>query len=505
MNDGTPVEPAEDENKLIAERRAKLERLRARGPAFPNEFRRDALADQIHTAYGSHPAEWFEQHPVRVRVGGRMMAKRIMGKASFTKIADRSGAIQLFLQRDALGEAYEEFKAWDVGDIVGAEGVLFRTRTGELSVRVERLRLLVKSLRPLPDKWHGLADQETRYRQRYVDLLINERSREVFRTRSRIVKYLRDFLDALDFLEVETPMLQVIPGGAVARPFVTHHNALDLAMYLRIAPELYLKRLVVGGFERVYEINRNFRNEGLSTQHNPEFTMLELYQAFADYRDLMELVERMMQGLADTIAGTRRLEYQGDVFDFAQPFRRVTVEDLVVHFNPGVERGRLREIEYLREIAARLGIEPGPADGPGKLQIEIFEKTAEHRLLQPTFVYGYPAEVSPLARCNDADPFITDRFEFFVGGREIANGFSELNDPEDQAERFRQQARRKTAGDDEAMFYDADYVRALEYGLPPTAGLGIGVDRLVMLLTDSASIRDVLLFPHMRPEADQSG
>ena len=502
MNDDAGSQAGHDENKLIAERRSKLERVRARGRAFPNEFRRDALADQLHTAYGCHPADWFEQHPVRVRVGGRMMAKRIMGKASFAKLADRSGAIQLFVQRDALGDVYEDFKTWDVGDIIGAHGTLFRTRTGELSVRVESLELLVKSLRPLPDKWHGLADQETRYRQRYVDLAINERSREVFRARTRIVKYLRDFLDAMDFLEVETPMLQVIPGGAVARPFITHHNALDLAMYLRIAPELYLKRLLVGGFERVYEINRNFRNEGLSTQHNPEFTMLELYQAYADYRDLMELVERLMQGLADTIVGTRRIEYQGDVYDLAQPFRRVTIEDLVVHFNPGVERDRLRDVDYLRAIATRLGIEPGPQDGAGKLQVEIFEKTAEHRLLQPTFVYGYPAEVSPLARRNDADPFITDRFEFFVGGREIANGFSELNDPEDQAERFREQARRKTAGDHEAMFFDADYISALEYGLPPAAGRGVGVDRLVMLLTDSASIRDVLLFPHMRPEGD---
>jgi lysyl-tRNA synthetase, class II len=489
-----------DDNKLMAERRAKLAKLRERGGAFPNDFRRDALADQLLTAYGERPAEWFEQHAVRVKVGGRMLAKRVMGKASFASVADRSGSIQLFLQRDALGDAYEAFRGWDVGDIVAAEGVLFKTRTGELSVKVDRLRLLVKSLRPLPEKWHGLADQETRYRQRYVDLIVNAPSREVFVKRTRIVKYLRDFLDAMDFLEVETPMLQPIPGGAVARPFVTHHNALDLDMYLRIAPELYLKRLVVGGFERVYEINRNFRNEGLSTQHNPEFTMLELYQAYADYRDLMELTERLMQGLCDTVAGSRRIEYQGQVFDFAQPFRRVTVEDLVVHFNPGVERERLRDVDYLRAIATRHGIEPRSRDGAGKLQIEIFEKTAEHRLAQPTFVYGYPAEVSPLARRNDADPFITDRFEFFVGGREIANGFSELNDSEDQAARFREQAERKSGGDDEAMFFDADYVRALEYGLPPTAGLGIGIDRVVMLLTDSASIRDVLLFPHLRPE-----
>jgi lysyl-tRNA synthetase class 2 len=496
----TPTEAADAENHLVAERRAKLERLRTQGNAFPNDFRRNAAADDLHTAYGNHTAEWFDTHPVRVAVAGRMMAKRIMGKASFAKTTDRSGSIQLFLQQAALGETYDEFKGWDVGDIVGAEGTLFKTRTGELSVKVEKLRLLVKSLRPLPDKWHGLADVEQRYRQRYVDLITSEESREVFRARTRIVAHLRSFLDALDFMEVETPMLQVIPGGAVAKPFVTHHNALDVDMYLRIAPELYLKRLVVGGFERVYELNRNFRNEGLSTRHNPEFTMLELYQAYADYRDLMDLVERLFQGLADTLVGTRQVVYQGDTYDFGSTFRRVTIEDLVVHFNPGIERGRLRELEYLREVCARLGIAASAGDGPGKLQVDIFEKTAEASLLQPTFVYAYPAEVSPLARRNDADPFITDRFEFFVGGRELANGFSELNDPDDQAARFREQAARKSAGDEEAMFYDADYVRALEYGLPPTAGLGIGVDRLVMLFTDQASIRDVLLFPHMRPE-----
>ncbi|HEX5649565.1 MAG TPA: lysine--tRNA ligase [Steroidobacteraceae bacterium] len=491
---------AEAENHLIAERKAKLERLRAKGNAFPNDFRRNAAADDLQTAYGAHAGDWFEGHTVRVAVAGRMMAKRIMGKASFARLTDRTGSIQLFLQQAALGESYDEFKGWDVGDIVGAEGTLFRTRTGELSVKVEKLRLLVKSLRPLPDKWHGLADVEQRYRQRYVDLVTSEESREVFRTRTRIVQFLRHFLDSLDFLEVETPMLQVIPGGAVAKPFVTHHNALDVDMYLRIAPELYLKRLVVGGFERVYEINRNFRNEGLSTRHNPEFTMLELYQAYADYRDLMDMVERMFQGVADTVCGTRRIEYQGEVFDFGSTFRRVTIEDLVVHFNPGIERERLRDVTYLREWCAKLGVPAKAGDGAGKLQIEIFEKTAEHRVTQPTFVYAYPAEVSPLARRNDSDPFLTDRFEFFVGGREIANGFSELNDAEDQAERFREQAARKSGGDEEAMFYDADYVRALEYGLPPTAGLGIGIDRMVMLFTNQASIRDVLLFPHMKPE-----
>jgi len=487
-------------NHLIAERRAKLERVREQGVAFPNDFRRDSMAEDLHLAYGEHAPEWFEAHPVRVTIAGRMMAKRVMGKASFAKLKDRSGAIQLFLQQQALGDVYEAFKGWDVGDILGAEGTLFKTKTGELSVKAERVRLLVKSLRPLPDKWHGLADVEQRYRQRYVDLIVSDESREVFRKRTRIVQYLRSFLEALDFMEVETPMMQVIPGGAVAKPFITHHNALDVDMYLRIAPELYLKRLVVGGFERVFELNRNFRNEGLSTRHNPEFTMLELYQAYADYRDLMDLVERLFQGLADTLLGTRQIVYQGETYDFSSPFRRVTIEDLVVDFNPGIERARLRDVEYLRDVCARLGIEPAANDGPGKLQVDIFEKTAEASLTQPTFVYAYPAEVSPLARRNDADPFITDRFEFFVGGRELANGFSELNDPDDQAARFREQVARKSSGDEEAMFYDADYVRALEYGLPPTAGLGIGVDRLVMLFTDQPSIRDVLLFPHMRPE-----
>ncbi|MBB6091786.1 lysyl-tRNA synthetase class 2 [Povalibacter uvarum] len=494
-------QPPIDENKLIAERRAKLDKLRSGGAvAFPNDFRRDALADQLLTAYGDRAPEWFDQNAVPVKVGGRMMAKRIMGKASFAKIMDRSGQIQLFLQRDSLGEVYEDFKGWDVGDVLGAEGVLFKTKTGELSVRVDKIRLLTKSLRPLPDKWHGLSDQETRYRQRYVDLIISPDSRTVFQKRTRVIKFLRDFLDSLGFMEVETPMMQQIAGGAAARPFITHHNALDMQLYLRIAPELYLKRLVVGGFERVYEINRNFRNEGISTRHNPEFTMLELYQAYADYSDLMSLVEQMCQGICDAIHGSRVVEYQGQTFDFGQPFRRVTVEDLVVHFNQGIERGKLRDVDYLRTQCDRLGIKYSPADGAGKLQIEIFEKTAEHELHAPTFVYAYPAEVSPLARRNNTDPFITDRFEFFVGGREIANGFSELNDPEDQAARFQDQLARKTAGDEEAMQYDADYVRALEYGLPPTAGLGVGIDRLVMLFTNSPSIRDVLLFPYMRPE-----
>ena len=492
----------EDENHLIAERRAKLTALRAQGlPAYPNDFRRDALAADLLATYAERDAAWLEANPVRVRVGGRMMFKRVMGKASFAKLADRSGAIQLFLQEDALGAAYEAFKNYDVGDILGAAGPLFRTRTGELSVRVTGLQLLVKSLRPLPDKWHGLADTETRYRQRYVDLVMNDASRAVFRTRTQIVRYLRDALDALDFLEVETPMMHPIPGGAAARPFTTHHNALDLQMYLRIAPELYLKRLIVGGLERVYEINRNFRNEGLSTQHNPEFTMLELYWAYSDYRELMELIERLLHGLADSLLGTRLVNYQGRAYDLAQPFRRVSVEDLILEHNPQLERARLREVPYLRAACERLGVPVKAGDGAGKLQIQIFEKTAEHTLMDPTFVCAYPAEVSPLSRANDTDRFLTDRFEFFLAGRELANGFSELNDSEDQAARFRAQVARHEAGDDEAMHYDADYIRALEYGMPPTAGLGLGVDRLVMFLTDSASIRDVLLFPQMRPES----
>ena len=493
--------PQADENQLIAERRAKLARLREGGNAFPNDFRRDALAADLHATFGSHSNESLDAHPVRVRVAGRMMFKRVMGKASFAKLQDGSGQIQVYLQSNVLGQGYEEFRGWDVGDIVAAEGTLMRTRAGELSVKADAVRLLVKSLRPLPDKWHGLADTETRYRQRYVDLIVSEQSRGTFQARTAIVRYLRAFLDAQGFMEVETPMMQPIPGGAAARPFVTHHNALDIDMYLRIAPELYLKRLVVGGFERVYEINRNFRNEGLSTQHNPEFTMLELYQAYADFRDLMGLVERMMQGLADTVIGTRQVPYQGKIFDLGGPFRRIGIEEALLAHNPGLDPARLRDLAYLRDVAGRLDIVPGRHDGPGKLQIELFEKTCEHTLEQPTFVHSYPAEVSPLARRNDRDRFITDRFEFFIGGREIANGFSELNDPEDQAERFREQVERKDAGDEEAMFFDADYVRALEYGLPPTAGLGVGIDRVVMLLTDSPSIRDVLLFPQMRPEA----
>ncbi len=431
-----------------------------------------------------------------------MMSRRVMGKASFVHLQDMSGRIQLYLQRDALpAGAYEQFKKdWDVGDILGAEGRLFKTKTGELSVQCDDVRLLTKSLRPLPEKFHGLTDQESRYRQRYLDLIMNEASRRTFRTRTRIVQFVRAYLDGRGFLEVETPMMQVIPGGAAARPFVTHHNALDMQLFLRIAPELYLKRLVVGGFEKVYEINRNFRNEGLSTRHNPEFTMVEFYEAYADYHDLMDLTEDMLRRLTGEILGSTTVSYQGETYDFGRPFERMTVGESILRFNPGLSAADLDSVEGARAVAQGLGIPLKEGWGLGKIQIEIFEKTVEARLLDPTFITAYPTEVSPLARRSDQDPFVTDRFEFFVGGREIANGFSELNDAEDQAERFRRQVQAKEAGDDEAMHFDADYVRALEHGMPPTAGEGIGIDRLVMLLTDSPSIRDVLLFPHMRPE-----
>ena len=491
----------QDEGKLIAERRGKLDALREQGNAYPNDFRRNATADELQRTFHEHDDETLRGEDVRVRVVGRMMVKRVMGKASFIKLQDRSGQIQVRLERDRLPEGvYQSFKKWDVGDIVGAEGALFRTKTGELTVMADEVRLLTKSLRPLPEKWAGLSDQETRYRQRYVDLIMNADSAAVFRTRSSIVAYIRAFLDAQDYLEVETPMMQTTPGGAIARPFTTHHNALDMQLYLRIAPELNLKRLIVGGFERVYEINRSFRNEGVSTQHNPEFTMLELYRAYADYEDLIELVEALMHGMADAVLGQSKIDYQGEEFDLSEPFARMTVEEVILHFNPDIDKSKLRDRDYLVGVCEKLGVPVKDGYGPGKLQIEIFEKTGEDNLRTPTFVTQYPTEVSPLSRCNDDDPFVTDRFEFFVAGREIANGFSELNDPEDQAERFRAQVANREAGDDEAMAFDHDYIRALEYGMPPTAGIGIGIDRLVMLFTDAASIRDVLLFPHMRPE-----
>jgi len=490
-----------DENEIIALRRSKLAALRESGMPFPNDFRRNVVAGELHAEYDDKDNAALEANPVRVQVAGRMMAMRVMGKASFCHLQDLSGRIQLYVQREAVGEAlYNEFKQWDIGDIVGADGTLFKTKTGELSVKVDSLRLLTKSLRPLPDKWHGLTDTETRYRQRYVDLIMNEVARTTFKARSETVNFIRQFLTGRGFLEVETPMMQAIPGGATARPFVTHHHTLDMQLFLRIAPELYLKRLVVGGFEKVFEINRNFRNEGLSTRHNPEFTMLEFYEAYADYHDLMNLTEEMLRGLTRQVLGTNQVSYQGELYDFGKPFTRLTVKESILHFNPELAATDIDSLENARRIAQRLNIPLKSGYGLGKVQIEIFEKTVESRLKDPTFITAYPTEVSPLARRNDRDPFVTDRFEFFVGGREIANGFSELNDAEDQAERFRKQVEDKEAGDEEAMHFDADYIRALEHGMPPTAGEGIGIDRLVMLLTDSPSIRDVILFPHMRPE-----
>ena len=493
----------QDENKLIAQRRGKLQQIRDRGIAFPNDFRRNVVAGELHAEYGHKSADELEEMGVRVQVAGRLMSRRIMGKASFAHIQDMSGRIQLFVQRDALPEGVynQEFKKeWDVGDIVGADGRLFKTKTGELSVRCDEILLLTKSLRPLPEKFHGLTDQEQRYRQRYLDLIMNEASREVFRVRTRMIQFMRSYLNRHDFLEVETPMMQAIPGGAAARPFITHHNALDMQLFLRVAPELYLKRLVVGGFERVYEINRNFRNEGLSTRHNPEFTMLEFYQAYADYHDLMDLTEDMLRQLSQQIIGGTGISYQGEALDFGRPFARMTVEQSILHFNEDIEQKDLQDLSRARAVAERLDIPLKPSFGLGKVMVEIFEKTVEHRLVDPTFITAYPTEVSPLARRNDQDPSVTDRFELFVGGREIANGFSELNDAEDQAERFRKQVAEKEAGDQEAMHFDDDYIRALEHGMPPTAGEGIGIDRLVMLFTDAPSIRDVLLFPHMRSE-----
>ncbi len=490
-----------DENEQVALRRQKLAELRAQGNAFPNDFRRNVVAGELHAEYGEKDSAELETRSVRVKLAGRMMTRRVMGKASFCHLQDMSGQIQLYVTRDVVGDKlYEEFKRWDIGDILGAEGNLFKTRTGELSVKVDAVRLLTKALRPLPEKYHGLTDTEIRYRQRYLDLIMSEVTRKTFQVRSRIINYIREFMNINKFLEVETPMMQAIPGGAMARPFVTHHHALDIDLFLRIAPELYLKRLIVGGFERIYEINRNFRNEGLSTRHNPEFTMIEFYQAYADYRDLMNLTEEMLRGLAEHVFGGTNVTYQGEQYDFGKRFERLTLKEAVQRQNPRLAGASLESVEHLSAYDRGLGIETKPSYGAGKLQLAIFEKTVEERLKNPTFIMAYPTEVSPLARRNDNDPSIADRFELFIGGREIANGFSELNDAEDQAERFRRQVQEKEAGDEEAMHFDDDYVRALEHGMPPTAGEGIGIDRLVMLFTDAPSIRDVLLFPHMRPE-----
>ena len=491
----------QDENKLIAERRSKLASLREEGNPFVNDFKPKDLAQNLHEEFDEVSNEALEEGNNGVSVAGRIMLKRIMGKASFVQLQDSSGQIQLFITRDELNDGFynDQFKKWDIGDIVGVTGVLFKTKTGELSVRVNDIKLLTKSLRPLPDKFHGLSDQETIYRQRYVDLIVNEDSRKVFQRRSQIIAYIRQFFINNDYLEVETPMMQVIPGGASAKPFVTHHKALDLELFLRIAPELYLKRLIVGGLERVFEINRNFRNEGLSTQHNPEFTMIEFYQAYATYHDFMDLTESLLKGIASDVCGSTKIYYQGDNFDFSKSFDRLSVFDSILKYNPQLKANDL-SAESAKKTAKKLGIHLKDGWGLGRIQIEIFEATVEEKLIQPTFITQYPTEVSPLARRNDEDPFITDRFELFIGGREIANGFSELNDAEDQAQRFQDQVKEKDAGNDEAMHYDADYIRALEYGMPPTAGEGIGVDRLVMFFTNSPSIRDVLLFPHMRPE-----
>ena len=496
--------PQQDENQIIAERRAKLAELRAAGNAFPNDFARSDLAADLHTAHGTKDNDQLTGENIVASVAGRMMLKRVMGKASFATLQDMSGRIQLYIANDVTGaETHAAFKRWDLGDIIGARGTVFRTRAGELSLHVTELRLLAKALRPLPEKFHGLADQESKYRQRHIDLIMNEEARRVFRLRSRIISEIRTFMVERGFLEVETPMMHPIPGGAAARPFVTHHNALDMQLYLRIAPELYLKRLVVGGLERVFEINRNFRNEGISTRHNPEFTMMEFYEAYRDYRYLMDFTEELLRAVTMNVLGTLQIPYGEHTVDLAAPFARLSVAEAINRFHPDIPTARLATRDGVISVLDQRGIDWSAHKhaGTGALQLHLFEETTETLLIQPTFIVDYPAEVSPLARRNDANPEITDRFELYITGREMANGFSELNDPEDQAARFMEQARQKDAGDHEAMHYDADYIRALEQGLPPTAGEGIGIDRLVMLLTNSPSIRDVLLFPHLRQES----
>ncbi len=486
-----------DDNRLVAERRAKLAAIREERNAYPNDFRPNAYAADLQAEFGEFEKPELVEKDHKVSIAGRIVRNR----GSFMLLQDMTGQIQAYVNRKTLSpELLAEQKTWDLGDIIGITGPVHKSGKGDLYVDMQEAKLLTKALRPLPDKHHGLSDMEMRYRQRYVDLIVNEESRDTFQMRSKIISTIRRFLEDRRFMEVETPMLQTIPGGATARPFVTHHNAMDMSMYLRIAPELYLKRLVVGGFERVFEINRNFRNEGTSTRHNPEFTMIEFYQAYADYKDLMDLTEAMLRDVAEKVLGTTTVTYQGSEYDFGAPFVRMTMLESILHYNPELTAKDLETIESATAVAKSLKIDVKPIWGLGKLWTEIFEETAESKLDQPTFITEYPAEVSPLARRNDHDDFITDRFEFFVGGREIANGFSELNDPEDQAERFKRQVAEKDAGDDEAMHYDADYINALEYGLPPTAGEGIGIDRLVMLFTDAPSIRDVLLFPHMKPQ-----
>ena len=500
-----------DENHVIAERREKLKAIRDTASnngavAFPNDFKPLHKAADLIAAHADKENEAFEATPVDVVVAGRMMLKRVMGKASFATIQDGSGdhagsRIQLYIGRDVIGEeVYEQFKHWDLGDFLGATGHLFKTKTGELSIKVTGLRLLTKSLRPLPEKFHGLQDQEVKYRQRYVDLITSEDTRTTFIARSKVVSAIRNFMLQNEFLEVETPMLHPIPGGASAKPFITHHNALDMQMYMRIAPELYLKRLVVGGFERVFEINRNFRNEGLSVRHNPEFTMMEFYAAYTDYQWLMDFTENCIRAAAIAARGTAVLEYQGRELDLSKPFQRLTIVGAIQKYAPQYTLDQLNDMAFLRAEILKHGTKPFDHAGLGALQLALFEETAESQLWDPTYIIDYPVEVSPLARASDSNPEITERFELFINGREIANGFSELNDAEDQAARFHAQMKAKEAGDHEAMFYDADFIRALEYGMPPAGGCGIGIDRLVMMITDSASIRDVILFPHMRAE-----
>lgn len=490
-----------DENEQIALRRSKLHKIRAQRNPYPNDFKPSDVATHLQQQYGNCSSEQLQENPAMVSIAGRIMTRRIMGKASFVHLQDRTARIQLYIKQDEIEPSlYEEFKEWDLGDIIGVKGTMFKTKTGELTVKVTELKFLTKALRPLPDKFHGLSDQELCYRRRYLDILVNEKSRRTFYIRSKVVETIRNFLTKRDYLEVETPMMHVIPGGAAAKPFKTHHNALDMELYLRIAPELYLKRLVVGGFERVFEVNRNFRNEGLSTRHNPEFTMLEFYQAYANYEDLMNLTEEMMQEVCQTVLGSTLVDYEGKQYDIGKPFRRMTLQNAILHFNPSLSLADVSSIDKMRAHAKKLELAIHDDYGLGKIQYEIFEKTVERNLDEPTFITEFPTEVSPLAKMNDKNPFITDRFELFIAGREIANGFSELNDPEDQAKRFLQQAAQRKAGDDEAMYYDEEYITALEYALPPTAGEGIGIDRLVMFLTDSSSIRDVILFPLMRPE-----
>ena len=493
--------PLQDENHVIAERREKLKAIRAKGVAFPNDFKPEHFAADLHQQYGELENESLEAKSVTVKVAGRMMLKRVMGKASFATVQDRSGRVQLFISKDNIGEEiYESFKHWDLGDIIAAVGVVFKTKTGELSIKVSELRLLTKSLRPLPEKFHGLADQEIKYRQRYVDMIVSEETRNTFKARSKIVSAIRQFMVDNEFLEVETPMLHPIPGGASAKPFVTHHNALDMQMTLRIAPELYLKRLIVGGFERVFEVNRNFRNEGVSVRHNPEFTMMEFYATYTDYQWLMDYTENCIRTAAIAACGTATLQYQGRELDFSKPFQRLTIVGAINKYAPQYTAEQLLDEAFLRKELLKYGVKAFDHAGLGALQLALFEETAESQLWEPTYIIDYPIEVSPLARASDSNPEITERFELFITGREIANGFSELNDAEDQAARFHAQVAAKEAGDDEAMYYDADFIRALEYGMPPTGGCGIGIDRLVMLLTDSPSIRDVILFPHMRKE-----